>query len=81
MRLALQWAGDGARSVRPDIETIWHDPEVRTEAEHMDALTKLQAIGVPQEALWERVPASPQEIERWRGMNGSQPVNTGDETA
>lgn len=51
-----------------DCETIWRDPESRSQAETVDAAVKLSTIGVPQEALWERIGASPQEIERWREM-------------
>ena len=40
----------------------WTDPETRTESEHIDALGKMLALGVPAEAIWARIPASPQEI-------------------
>lgn len=67
IRLAMAWTGD-ARAERKDIETLWRDPEVHTESEHADALVKLQALGVPQEALWRRIPASPQEVAEWKAM-------------
>lgn len=50
------------------IETIWRNPEFRTEGELVDALTKMSTLGVPREALWERWGATPLEIERWRRM-------------
>ncbi len=50
------------------IETIWRNPEHRTEGELVDALTKMATIGVPQEALWERWGATPTEIENWKAM-------------
>lgn len=50
------------------IETIWGDPETRTESEHVDAVSKLSAIGVPTEMLWERTGFSPTEIARMRSM-------------
>jgi Phage portal protein, SPP1 Gp6-like len=50
------------------IETIWRNPEHRTEGELVDALTKMQTLGVPQEVLWERWGASPPEIAKWKAM-------------
>lgn len=48
-----------------DAETIWRDPESRSEGELVDGLVKLSTIGVPRRALWERLGASPQQIDRW----------------
>lgn len=66
IRLARTAAGIGS----PDetIETVWRNPEFRTEGELVDALVKMRTIGVPQEALWERWGASQVEIKRWREM-------------
>jgi hypothetical protein len=50
------------------METIWRNPEFRTEGELVDALTKMATLGVPREALWERWGASQVEIERWKVM-------------
>jgi hypothetical protein len=50
------------------IETIWRNPEHRTEGELVDALTKMSTLGVPQQALWERWGATPTEIEMWKRM-------------
>jgi hypothetical protein len=66
IRLSMLWTGDLARAQRMDIETIWRDPEVRTESEHADALVKKASLGVPREALWRQMGATPQEIEEWR---------------
>jgi hypothetical protein len=33
-------------------ETLWADPETRSESERADALVKRQSIGVPQQQLW-----------------------------
>lgn len=68
LRLAFLVVGDRARASVMDAETIWADPESRTEGEHIDATIKLQALGVPQEALWERAGFTPQQIQRFRGM-------------
>jgi hypothetical protein len=54
------------------IETIWRNPEFRTEGELVDALTKMATLGVPQEALWERWGASQVEIARWKEMRAEQ---------
>jgi hypothetical protein len=50
------------------IETIWRNPEFRTEGETVDALLKMRTLGVPVEALWEKWGASQTEIARWREM-------------
>ncbi|MFJ2856563.1 phage portal protein [Streptomyces sp. NPDC087215] len=48
---------------------IWRDPQFRSDAQYSDALVKLKSIGVPDEALWERIPGvTPDEIERWKTM-------------
>lgn len=54
------------------IETIWRNPEFRTEGELVDALVKMATIGVPHEALWERWGATPLEISRWKQMAEEQ---------
>lgn len=51
-----------------DAETIWRDPENVSESQHVDALSKLYAMGLPQEAVWEAWGASPQQIERFKRM-------------
>ena len=50
------------------IQTLWRNPEHRTEGELVDALTKMATLGVPQEVLWERWGATPTEIRRWKAM-------------
>ncbi len=64
--LARRAAGLGDPS--ETVETIWRNPEFRTEGELVDALTKMSTIGVPNEALWERWGATPLEIARWKEM-------------
>lgn len=67
MRLARKIAGLPAGSDQK-METIWKNPEFRTEGELVDALLKMHDLGVPEEALWERWGATPTEIERWKAM-------------
>lgn len=66
MRLAFLARRDdvGARYVAA--ETIWADAEVKTESEHIDALTKLATLGVPQEQLWADAGYTPEQIARFR---------------
>jgi len=64
--LAFAAAGDAKRAGIEDKEAVWKDPEVRTEAEHVDALLKLKALGVPLEQLWEDAGYSPQLIAKWK---------------
>lgn len=48
---------------------VWRDPQFRSDSQYSDALVKLKSIGVPDEALWERIPGvTPDEIERWKTM-------------
>lgn len=68
MRLAFLLEGDQTRGNAMDAETIWRNPESRSEAEITDAAVKKGTIGVPQEALWEYMGASPQQIKRWKKM-------------
>lgn len=67
MRIAFRALGD-PRQNATDAEAVWSDPESRTEAEHVDALVKMAALGVPHEALWEKWGASPTEIARWKAQ-------------
>ncbi|MFG0329232.1 MAG: phage portal protein [Phycisphaerales bacterium] len=48
------------------LETIWANTEAQSEAQVVDAALKLDALGVPREAIWERIGASPQQIDAWR---------------
>lgn len=71
MRLAFEVTGD--RSLRDvEVETLWADPETRTESEHIDALVKMKSLGVPEKGLWPRIPASPSEIDHWEALLAEQ---------
>lgn len=70
VRLYLKAAGDSRDASR--CEVIWHNPEFRTEGELVDALTKMDKLGVPREALWERWGASQTEIARWKTMQSDE---------
>lgn len=72
LRLAFRALRDDARASAIGAETIWRDPESRTEGEHIDATLKLQALGVPEEALWERAGFTPQQIKRFRRIKDKE---------
>lgn len=63
-RLAFKARGD-ARGDVMDSETLWRNPETLTEAEHVDALTKLRALHVPLRQLWADAGYTPQQIARF----------------
>jgi hypothetical protein len=75
MRVAFAALGDRRQDVT-DSEAVWSDPESRTEAEHVDALTKMASLRVPNEALWERWGASPTEIARWKAQLAEEAMVT-----
>lgn len=68
----LKWAA------MSDAEALWRDPETKSESAHVDALVKLQTLGVPPEAIWGMIPASPQEIQQWKAMNAATPAPSPD---
>ena len=59
-------AADRPDLVDDGLETIWANTEAQSEAQVVDAALKLDALGVPREAIWERIGASPQQIAAWR---------------
>jgi len=74
IRLAFQVEGDGERASDVGCEVIWRNPETRSQAETVDAATKLSTIGVPEVALWEYIGATPQQIARWSQLKSEQPA-------
>ena len=67
MRLCFAVLGD-ARADVDNAETIWADPEFRSESELADALVKRSSIGVPRQQLWEDAGYSQTQIARFREM-------------
>lgn len=57
-------------AVPANAEAIWRDTSARSFAATIDGLGKLaQMLGVPPQALWERVPhATQNEISRWKAL-------------
>lgn len=69
MRLAGRIAGIETLANAQQMETIWRDPETRTEAEHIDALgKKATLLGVPAPQLWEEAGYTPEQIARFPAM-------------
>ena len=65
------------RAQATEAETVWADTENRSQAQVVDGAVKLASIGVPQEALWSRIGASPQEVDRWKMMQSMQEIMGG----
>jgi hypothetical protein len=70
-RLGFMVIGDDARANAVGMETIWGDPESRSESEHVDAVLKKQALGIDDEILWEELGMSPQQIERNKALKAA----------
>lgn len=76
-RLYFLWLDD-ARAEQRQREVIWRDPEVQQEGEHIDALLKMRAMGVPDVALWERMKGVTQQtIRRWKRLAEQQEIEGG----
>jgi len=68
IRLAGLISGDAALSGAQSMETIWKDPETRTESEHVDAVSKKKDLDVPAPQLWEELGYTPEQIGRFPAM-------------
>ena len=68
--LAAQISGD---PVDEAAQVRWRDTEARALSSTVDALGKMaQMLGIPPQALWERVPGVTQrDVERWEGLAAS----------
>ena len=71
IRRALVLAGAGD-NVDAGLQVLWRDPAQRSPGQVSDAAVKLQAIGVPQEALWLYVGFTPEQVERMRAQSVEQ---------
>ncbi len=75
MRLALLM--DRREVAAGQITVKWQDPETRTESEHVDAITKMKALDIPGEMLWEMVGLTADEILRAKAMRLEESVSAG----
>jgi hypothetical protein len=67
MRLCHAFEGD-PRSSYVRAETMWGDPESRSEGEHIDATLKKKSLEVPLLQLWRDAGYSPEQIREMRKM-------------
>lgn len=70
MRLAFQLGSD-ALAADARLEVVWSDAELRNPAQVADAAVKLQTIGVPPEAIWQYIGATPEQIAEWSIANAA----------
>jgi Phage portal protein, SPP1 Gp6-like len=70
-RLAFAWLGDD-RADAYDAETIWANPETRSDAVVADAMTKKADVGIPLQQLEEDADYTPVEISRMDRMREQQ---------
>lgn len=64
-RLVFKAMGDEERSRAAKAEIMWENPEIRSQAELADSLTKLgSGLHIPDRFLWEEYGFSPQQIDR-----------------
>lgn len=70
LRLAAHVDGDEAAAKDTESQVRWRDIESRSLAQTADALGKMATmLGVPLEALWERIPGvTQQDVEAWKSM-------------
>ena len=72
MRLALRIDGLD-RDEDLGLQTIWRNPQFRAPAQEIAALVQaVQVLGMPQEAAWERMDITPDEIARWKRLQVAQ---------
>ena len=74
MRLCFAVLKDDKANVT-SAETVWGDPEFRSESELADALVKRAAIGVPRSQLWEDAGYSQSQIARFKAMEEQDVAN------
>lgn len=72
IRLCGMVNGNAALASATQAEVIWTDPESRTESEHVDAMTKLMALDLPPEFIWEKLGLTPTEIARAKAMQADR---------
>lgn len=74
LRLAGLAAGNREAWEDTSSQVVWRDTESRSLAQVADALGKIaQMLGVPVQALWERIPGvTQQDLERWKALAAEQ---------
>jgi Phage portal protein, SPP1 Gp6-like len=72
IKLAFLLGGETTFATDTTLEVVWADAEMRNPAQVADAAVKLQAIGVPRDALFEYVGATPQQIDEWSRQSAAE---------
>lgn len=78
LRLSAAATGDEAGAADTSAQIRWRDTEARSLAATVDALGKLaQMLGVPAQALWQRVPGvTDQDLAEWKALaESSDPID------
>jgi hypothetical protein len=73
IRLGFGVLDDDRSKIRTS-KTIWADPEVRSESEHIDSVLKRKALAIPPQQLWEDAGYSPSQIDRFEGQWAAVPA-------
>ena len=68
MRIGGMVQGFPELAAAVSMETIWADPETRTESEHVDAVSKKKDVDVPAPQLWEELGYTPEQVGRFPAM-------------
>lgn len=68
MRIGGKIQGFNELAAAVSMQTIWADPETRTESEHVDAVTKKKDVDVPAPQLWEELGYGPDVVARFPAM-------------
>lgn len=68
MRIAGAIEGNQLLANAESAETVWGDPESRTESQHVDAVQKKQAMGVPWDQSMEDLGYTPTQVQRMRAQ-------------
>lgn len=77
LRVAFAWLGDEERAHSEGAETIWANPETRSEAGLADAAVKKKQVGVPFAQLAEDFGYTPQQIDRMQRMREEETPSDG----
>jgi Phage portal protein, SPP1 Gp6-like. len=74
LRLASLQKGDLEGWNDKSAQVVWRDTSTRAFAATVDALVKLQTLGIPAQALWEKIPGTTKkDVERWAKLAEEDP--------
>lgn len=81
VRLGFAIEGDKERAVDVFAETIWSDPETRTESQHVDSVIKMRSVGIPLKQIWEDLGFTQSQIARFEQMLAEEASQSADVAA